>query len=149
MGANKNSSRMMNSAYAPNSQPRIPTRVCHGHVVTMNLPTLGINPNSKQHGSTTQEARELNQICRVQTNSLQGNGGQSARLWRTVCRLQADQPQPSDRLSQKPIESPVPHSGNTNGPSLDSELSAVIPHADGPSHTRQHRPNTDHRHGKN
>jgi hypothetical protein len=42
---------MMNSTYAPNSQPRIPTRVCQGHVVTTNLPTLGTNPNSKQHGS--------------------------------------------------------------------------------------------------
>jgi hypothetical protein len=33
-----------NSAYTPNSQLRIPTRVCQGHVVTMDLPTLGTNP---------------------------------------------------------------------------------------------------------
>jgi hypothetical protein len=33
-----------NSSYAPNSRPRIPTRVCQGHVVTTDLPTLGMNP---------------------------------------------------------------------------------------------------------
>jgi hypothetical protein len=38
MGADKNSSRRMNSAYALNSQPRIPARVCQGHVVTTDLP---------------------------------------------------------------------------------------------------------------
>jgi hypothetical protein len=35
-----------NSAYTPNSQPRIPTRVCQGHVVTTDLPTLGTNPQT-------------------------------------------------------------------------------------------------------
>jgi hypothetical protein len=62
MGANKNSSRRMNSAYAPNSQPMVPTRVCQGRVVTTDLPTLGTNPNSKQHGSTTQEAKDLGDL---------------------------------------------------------------------------------------
>jgi hypothetical protein len=33
-----------NSAYTPNSQLRVPTRVCQGHVVTTVLPTLGTNP---------------------------------------------------------------------------------------------------------
>jgi hypothetical protein len=33
-----------NSAYVPNSQPRIATRVCQGSVVTADLPTLGANP---------------------------------------------------------------------------------------------------------
>jgi hypothetical protein len=46
-------------AYAPNSQPRIPTRVCQGHVVTLDLPTLGTNPKRPQSGSTTQEAKNL------------------------------------------------------------------------------------------
>jgi hypothetical protein len=46
MGADKNSSLWLNSAYTPNSQLRIPTRVCQGHVVTTDLPTLGTNPNS-------------------------------------------------------------------------------------------------------
>jgi hypothetical protein len=64
MGANKNSSRRMNSDNAPNSQPRIPTRVCQGHVVTTDLPTLGTNPNSKQHGSATQEAKDLGNLRR-------------------------------------------------------------------------------------
>jgi hypothetical protein len=53
MGADKNSSWSLNSAYSPNSQPMIPTWVCQGQVVTMDLPTLGTNPNSKQYGSAT------------------------------------------------------------------------------------------------
>jgi hypothetical protein len=61
MGADKKSSRRMNSAYAPTSKPRIPTRVCQGHIVTMDLPTLGTNSNSKQHGSANQEAKDLGQ----------------------------------------------------------------------------------------
>jgi hypothetical protein len=65
----------MNSAYAQNSQPRVPTRVCQGRVVTTNLPTLGTNPNSKQHGSTTQEAKDL---------------GDLYSLGRTVCEHRAD-----------------------------------------------------------
>jgi hypothetical protein len=48
-----------NSAYAPNSQPRIPTRVCQGHVVTIDLPTLGTNAKQFQSGRTTQEAKDL------------------------------------------------------------------------------------------
>jgi hypothetical protein len=48
-----------NSAYAPNSQPRIPTRVCQGHVVTANLPTLGGNPKRFQSESETQRAKDL------------------------------------------------------------------------------------------
>jgi hypothetical protein len=62
MGADKNSSLMLNSAYAPNSQPMIPTRVCQGHIVTADLPTLGTNPNSKQHESATQEAKDLGNL---------------------------------------------------------------------------------------
>jgi hypothetical protein len=91
MGADKNYSRRMNSAYAPNSQPRIPTQVCQGHVVTTDLPTLGTNPNSKQHGSTTQEAKDLGNLrCLGRTvrgdraNSLQGPGGQSEHATRTT-----------------------------------------------------------------
>jgi hypothetical protein len=48
-----------NSGYAPNPQPRIPTRVCQGHVVTLDLPTLGTNPKQSQSGSMTQEAKDL------------------------------------------------------------------------------------------
>jgi hypothetical protein len=52
----------MNSAYALNSQPRVPTRVCQGHVVTTDLPTLETNPNSKQHGSASQEVKDLGNL---------------------------------------------------------------------------------------
>jgi hypothetical protein len=48
-----------NSSYTPNSQPRIPTRVCQGHVVTTDVPTLGTNPKRPQSGSTNQEAKDL------------------------------------------------------------------------------------------
>jgi hypothetical protein len=59
MGANKNFSRRSNSAYAPNSQPRIPTRVCQGRVVTTDLPTIGTNPKQYQSESKTQGGKDL------------------------------------------------------------------------------------------
>jgi hypothetical protein len=51
-----------NSAYAPNSQPRIPTRVCQGRVVTTDLPTLETNPNSVQYRSTNQKAKDISNL---------------------------------------------------------------------------------------
>jgi hypothetical protein len=48
-----------NSIYVPNSQPRIPTRVCQGRVVTTDLPTLGTNPKQSQSKSKTQGAKDL------------------------------------------------------------------------------------------
>jgi hypothetical protein len=48
-----------NSAYTPNSQPGIPTRVWQGHVVTTDVPTLGTNPKRSQSGSTKQEVKDL------------------------------------------------------------------------------------------
>jgi hypothetical protein len=62
MGANKNSPYRMNSAYVPNSQPRIPTRACQGRLVTTNLPTLGTSPKLIQRGSRTQKARDLGNL---------------------------------------------------------------------------------------
>jgi hypothetical protein len=59
MGADENSSRRSNSAYAPNSQPRIFTRVCQSRVVRTDLPTLGTNPKQSQSESATQEAKDL------------------------------------------------------------------------------------------
>jgi hypothetical protein len=44
---------------SPNSQPRIPTRVCQGRVVTADLPTLGTNPKQPQSESETQGAKDL------------------------------------------------------------------------------------------
>jgi hypothetical protein len=58
MGADRNSSRRSNSAFA-NSQPRILTRVCQDRVVTTDLPTLGTNPKQSQSESETQEAKNL------------------------------------------------------------------------------------------
>jgi hypothetical protein len=91
MGADKNSSRRMNSAYVPNSQPRISTRVCQGHVVTMDLPTLGANPKQSQSESETQEAKDLGDlrsprrtVRNDRADSPRWAGGQSARPQRTV-----------------------------------------------------------------
>jgi hypothetical protein len=71
----------------------IPTRVWQGHMVTTDLPTLGTNPNSNEHGSATQEAKDL-QVCETP-------GGQSARLGRTVRVEAADSPQGRGGRSEK------------------------------------------------
>jgi hypothetical protein len=86
MGADKNSSRRLNLAYVPNSQPRIPTRVCQGRVVTTDLPTLGTNPKQPQSESETQEAKNL--------AALRGTG-------RTVRVVRADSPQVTGGRSKK------------------------------------------------
>jgi hypothetical protein len=73
-----------NSVYAPNSQPRIPTRVCQGSVVIADLPTLGANPKRSQSENETQRAKDL-----------------AAQHWtrRTVCKHRADHPRGLGRLS--------------------------------------------------
>jgi hypothetical protein len=60
-------------------------------VVTTNLPTLGTNPSSKQHGSATQEAKDLGNL-RSPRRTVQGDradgphglDGRSAGQGRTV-----------------------------------------------------------------
>jgi hypothetical protein len=83
--------RRMNPAYTENSQPRVPTRVCQGRVVTTDLPTLGTNPNSKHHGSATKEAKDIGDlrsprwtVSGDRADGLRGSGGWSARQGRTV-----------------------------------------------------------------
>jgi hypothetical protein len=80
----ENYSQRISSAYATNPQPRIPTQVCQGRVVTTDLPTLGTNPNSKQQGSTTQETNDLGNLRRTKRTVLddredgpRGLGGRS------------------------------------------------------------------------
>jgi hypothetical protein len=89
----------MNSAYAPNSQTRVPTRVSQGHVVTTDKPTLRTNSNSKQHWSATQEAKDLDNLrslgrtVRMDWADLsRGSGRPSTRIRRTVRRYGADRP---------------------------------------------------------
>jgi hypothetical protein len=48
-----------NSAYVPNLQPRIATRVCQSRVVTTDLPSLGANPKRSQSERETQRAKDL------------------------------------------------------------------------------------------
>jgi hypothetical protein len=59
MGADKILFLRENSAYTPDSQLQIPTRVCQGHIVTTDVPTLGTNSKRSQRGSTKQEAKDL------------------------------------------------------------------------------------------
>jgi hypothetical protein len=73
-----------NSAYTPNSQPRIPTQVCQGRVVTTDLPTLGTNPKRSRSGSMNQEAKDL---------AILRSAGQMVR------KPGADGPQPTGRRS--------------------------------------------------
>jgi hypothetical protein len=46
-----------NSVYAPNSQLRIPTRVCQGSVVKADLPTLRATPNDPKAKVKPEEQR--------------------------------------------------------------------------------------------
>jgi hypothetical protein len=113
----------MNSAYAPNSQPNVPTRVCQGRVVTTDLPTLGTNPNTKQHRSATQEAKNLGDL-----HSL----GQTVRVGGGDCpRGHADCPQaqgrPSENGTQTSSTAPqkTDHPSSTCGPSVLRGLSGL------------------------
>jgi hypothetical protein len=48
--------------YAPKSQVRVPTQTCQGHIVRMDLPTVGTSPKQIQSGSTTLEAKDLGNL---------------------------------------------------------------------------------------
>jgi hypothetical protein len=91
MGADKNLLQRENSAYAPNSQPRISTRVCQVRVVTTDLPTLVTNPKRSQSESETQEAKNLAALRGTkrtdrgdQADGPHGTGGWSSDHGRTV-----------------------------------------------------------------
>jgi hypothetical protein len=88
-----------NSIYAPNSQPRIPTRVCQGHVVTTDLPTLGTNPKQSRSESETQEAKDLatlhstrQTVREAGADGSRGWGRWSADTGRTIRDPRADSP---------------------------------------------------------
>jgi hypothetical protein len=83
-----------NSAYAPNSQPRISTRVCQGRDVIMDLPTLGINPKWSQSESETQGAKDLAAL---------------RNPMRTVRDLRADRPRGTVDCPKNVPEHPVLH----------------------------------------
>jgi hypothetical protein len=84
-----------NSAHAPNSQPRIPTRICQGHIVTTDLPTLGTNPKQSRSESETQEAKDLatlhntrRKVLEAGADGLRTPGRRCATLERTACGKQ-------------------------------------------------------------
>jgi hypothetical protein len=111
MGVDKNSSRRMNSAYFPNSQLRIATRVCQRHVLTTDLPTVGANPNSKQYGSTTQEAKDLgNPWCLGQTvRSGRVGGPRDHGEWSTRPRLTVREIYPNNQYCTLKYRRSVPY----------------------------------------
>jgi hypothetical protein len=84
--------RRENSAYTPNLQPRIPTRVCQGHVVNTDLLNLGTNHKRSRSESTNQETKDL-AVLRTPwrtvrdpgADGLRSPGGRSATHGRTVC----------------------------------------------------------------
>jgi hypothetical protein len=83
--------RRENSAYTPNLQSRIPTRVRQGHIVTMDIPTLGTNPKRTRSGSTNQEAKDLaiqysagRTVRELGADGLRTLGGRSATHGQTV-----------------------------------------------------------------
>jgi hypothetical protein len=150
MGADKKSSWRMNSTYTPNPQPRIPTRVCQGHLVTTDLPTLGSNPNSKQHGSTTQESNNLGNLQRsaqtvgvVRADGPHPKFGRSASSPWTVCSLQTVRPHRADgsanNLQAKPTD-PTDRNkmaqeltkNSTNTWPVNTSRAVHRPRADGP-----------------
>jgi hypothetical protein len=80
-----------NKACAPNSQPRIPTRVYQGRIVTTDVPTLGANLKQSQSESKTQEAKNLaaprgtrRTVRGDRVDGPRGTGGRSAGHRRTV-----------------------------------------------------------------
>jgi hypothetical protein len=95
MGADKILLQRENLAYTPNSQPRIPTRVCQGRVVTADLPTLGTNFKQSRSGSATQEAKDLATLRSARRTVREPGaggprtlGGRSATHRPTVCYSQ-------------------------------------------------------------
>jgi hypothetical protein len=73
-----------NSPNASNSQPRIPTRVCQGSIVTAHLPTLGATPNDPK------EKAKLKEQKAYQLST--GPGGLSVSTGRTIRKAWADCP---------------------------------------------------------
>jgi hypothetical protein len=106
MGADKNSSLWLNSAYTPNSQLQIPTRVCQGHVVTTGLPTLGTKPQLNPTRKHNSKSKGLRQSGKHQADRPQCPGGLSARRARTV------REEGTDRQKNLP-EPPVLHQKRT------------------------------------
>jgi hypothetical protein len=125
-----------NSAYIPNSQPRIPTQVCQGHVVTADLPTLRANPKRSQSGSKTQEVKDL-AILRSAGRTVREPGadgplpmgGPSVDRNRTTRRA----PQHADGPYQV-LGRSASNWCRTDGPRPLGGRSG--PHADGPLHLR-------------
>jgi hypothetical protein len=86
---------IQNLVVAPNSQRRIPTRVCQGRVVTMDLPTLRTNLKQSQSENETQEARDLATlhshmwtVREARADGLRTSDGRSASLEWTVRKTQ-------------------------------------------------------------
>jgi hypothetical protein len=134
----KNLLQRENLAYAPNSQPQIPTRVCQGSVVTADLPTLGANPKWSQSESETQGAKDWatqhwtrRTVCKHRADRLRGLGGLSADTGRTFHEAKGDCPRGCDGPSEN-----NPRTSSTAPSITDPPRWARGPSA--PSHTIRH-----------
>jgi hypothetical protein len=139
-------------AYTPNSQPRIPTRVCQGRVVTADLPTLGTNFKQSRSGSATQEAKDLATL-RSARRTVREPGADGPRAWggrstdtgRTVRYPQADgllfaTERPNTHPDMRTVRT-----WSSDGPRATGATQTVRdPQADSPAPMRTVRyPNTD------
>jgi hypothetical protein len=88
-----------NTAYIPNSQPRIPTWVCQGHVVTMYLLTLGTNPQTVPKWKHESRSNGLSNPAQYQADCSRAPGGLSVSPRRTVREVAADCP----KKTHKPL----------------------------------------------
>jgi hypothetical protein len=132
-----------NSAYTPNLQPRIHTRVCQGHVVTTDLPTLGTNPKRSQSGSTIQEAKDLAALRDTRrtvrgdrADSPRGTGGRSASHgWTVRKRKLTLQYHTSNNRQSAPYPRTVREQLVPRGRSATSRRTVHLLYADGPPGT--------------
>jgi hypothetical protein len=76
-----------NSAYTPNSQPRIATRVCQSHVVIKDVPTLGTKLQTIPKRKHDSRSKGLSCPAGYLADRPQPPGGPSARTRWTVREL--------------------------------------------------------------
>jgi hypothetical protein len=106
MGADKISSPKSRTRLCPKITNKVPIRTCQGHVVTMDLPTIGTSPKPIQNRSTTLEAKDL-AICAA------WDRWSDLRHWTVRKREQKHHKHPSRirMVRPKPLDGPMMEEG--------------------------------------
>jgi hypothetical protein len=126
-----------NSAYTPKSQPKIPTRVCQGRVVTADLPTLGTNPKRTQRESETQRSKGLSCPANTLADSPRPWGRRPAVTGRTIRYPRADGPLITTERPGKHPNTRTVRTWSSDGPRATRAARTVRdPQADSPATTR-------------